>query len=348
MYKQRIRRLCDRLPEGAGTYIASYPNIFYYSGFTSEDARLFISRGGCCLLTDSRYTLQAREQAPHLEVLDKPTEPAALLRQTGTDKICFEDETIGYAEYERLRDSGAELIEAQRLISSQREIKETEEIKRLAAAEALGDAAFSYVLDRLHVGMSEAEAAAELEFFMKRQGASGTSFETIVASGKRSAMPHGTASGKIIEYGDFVTMDFGCVLDGYCSDMTRTVVMGRADERQREIYETVLSAQCSAIELLADGRSCREVDAAAREIISAAGYGEYFSHSLGHGVGVEIHEAPNLSLRSESVLAPGNAVTVEPGIYIDGFGGVRIEDLLVIMHEKVLNLTKSEKNLIII
>ena len=179
------------------------------------------------------------------------------------------------------------------------------------------------------------------------QNAKKTSFETIVASGVRSAMPHGVASDKKIEAGDFVTIDFGCVLDGYCSDMTRTFVMSKADTRQKEIYETVLKAQLSAISAIELGKSCAEIDKAARDIIKDAGYGENFGHSLGHSVGIEIHESPNFSPKSTDMLENGNVITVEPGIYIDGFGGVRIEDVVVI-GEKTQNLTNFTKELMII
>ena len=182
---------------------------------------------------------------------------------------------------------------------------------------------------------------------MRKNGASRTSFDTIVASGVRSSMPHGVASGEVIEDGDFVTMDFGCVLDGYCSDMTRTVVVGHCSEKQREIYDVVLKAQLAAIAEAAAGKKCSDIDSAARGIIEDAGYGKNFGHSLGHSVGIEIHEMPCFAPKSGDVAEKNNVITVEPGIYIENFGGVRIEDVIVI-GETAQNLTKSAKELIII
>lgn len=181
---------------------------------------------------------------------------------------------------------------------------------------------------------------------MKKNGASKLSFDTIVASGIRSAMPHGVASNKVIEDGDFVTMDFGCVLDGYCSDMTRTVVMGKASRKQKEIYSIVKQAQEAALTAIVCGKACNQIDEAARALICEAGYGENFAHSLGHSVGIEIHESPNFSARCREVITNGHVITVEPGIYIEGFGGVRIEDVVAIWNDKVINLTASSKELI--
>lgn len=181
---------------------------------------------------------------------------------------------------------------------------------------------------------------------MKKQGATALSFDTISASGIRSAMPHGIATDKKIENGDFLTLDFGCVFEGYCSDMTRTVVVGKANDKQKEIYNTVLKAQTTAIDAIKAGMKCSEVDGVARKIITDAGYGENFGHSLGHSVGIEIHENPSFSPKSNAVVQNGNVITVEPGIYIDGFGGVRIEDLIVVQNGKAVNLTSSPKDLI--
>jgi Xaa-Pro aminopeptidase len=188
----------------------------------------------------------------------------------------------------------------------------------------------------------------ELEFFMKRRGATALSFETIAASGKRSAMPHGAASDKVIEKGDFLTLDFGCVFEGYCSDMTRTVAVGSVNDTQREIYDVVLKAQLAAIEAVRPGVKCCDVDAVARKIITDAGYGENFGHGLGHSVGIEIHEMPSFSSKCEEHTKVGHVITVEPGIYIEDFGGVRIEDLIVVTEDGSRNLTTSPKELIIV
>ena len=236
----------------------------------------------------------------------------------------------------------------QEKINAPRRNKDADEIKKITDAERLGDEAFSYVLNKIKAGVTEKEIAFELEFFMRKHGAAGLSFETISASGKRGAMPHGVASDKVIENGDLLTLDFGCVLDGYCSDVTRTVAIGNVSDWQKEIYDVVLKAQKSALAELAAGKKCSEADAVARDIIKSAGYGANFGHSLGHSVGIEIHESPNLSPKSTDTVENGNVLTVEPGIYIDGMGGVRIEDVAAIVDGKAINITHSPKELIIL
>ncbi len=342
---------CDKLrnlfSDNEIIYISSYPNIFYYSGFTSSDAVLAVTKHSQILFTDSRYTIQARSQASDFEVIDigKIDET---IKSMSESILCFEEDNITVSQYKNLEKYNKELKPYTAVIKKPRTVKDSYELKKIAEAEKLGDEAFSYILDLIKPGRSEREIALELEFYMRKQGAAALSFETICASGVRSAMPHGTASDKIIEKGDFLTMDFGCILDGYCSDMTRTVVIGKADEKQKEIYDIVLQAQKTAVDFLKAGALCREADAAARNIIEKYGYGENFGHSTGHSVGIEIHELPVLSPKSNDILREGNVVTVEPGIYIEGFGGVRIEDLVQITSEKAVNLTKSEKNLLII
>lgn len=347
--KDRADKLRDRLSENEAVLISSYPNIFYYSGFTSEDAYLLICHDGNFLVTDSRYTIQAREQAKGFEVLDIAKGIEKVFTKTKANYIGFEDEKVPLRLYKNLKNKltyNQALVGKQRFIDEARSVKDSDEIKRIAEAERIGDEAFSHILNKIKAGVTEREIALEIEFFMKRQGATALSFDTIVASGERSAMPHGVASNKIIEKGDFVTMDFGCVFEGYCSDMTRTVVVGSANEKQKEIYDTVLKAQTAAIDAAKEGVSCSAVDLTARNIISKTGYGENFGHGLGHSVGIEIHENPTFSPGCDTVLKNGHVITVEPGIYVDGFGGVRIEDLIVIEEGKARNLTHSPKQLI--
>ncbi|MCH5186382.1 MAG: aminopeptidase P family protein [Oscillospiraceae bacterium] len=324
-------------------YITSKANIFYYSGFTSEDAYLIITPARAILVTDSRYTVQAKEQAAGFEIFDIK-ENIPFEEKT----VLIEEEHITAGRLERLKKKypDKEFIRGDEIISRARRIKTGEEIGLIRTAQEIGDAAFTHILDFLKPGISEKSVALELEYFMKKNGAQGLSFETIAASGIRSAMPHGAASDKIIEKGDFLTLDFGCVYKGYCSDMTRTVVIGTASERQREIYNIVLKAQEAALSAIAAGKRCADTDAAARDIIKAHGYGEYFGHGLGHSVGIEIHELPSFSPKSEDILENGHVITVEPGIYIENFGGVRIEDLIVVSDGKAMNLTHSPKNLI--
>lgn len=343
----RINKLLENTEDNVGFIITSRANIFYYSGFTSEDATLFITKSRRILLTDSRYTYQAKIEAPDFEIHNITEGIAKIASELDCETFGFEENNVTVADFAVFQKFGKKLVPSAKAISYPRYFKDTDEIAKIKNAEELAASAFDALLCELHVGMTELEAALFLEFYMRRNGASGVSFPTIVASGVRSCMPHGEATDKVIEKGDFVTIDFGCILDGYCSDMTRTVVMGEASSRQREIYDVVLAAQTAAISAVKIGKSCKDIDAVARKIIEENGYSKYFGHSLGHSLGIEIHEAPNFSPKSEDVCHIGNVITVEPGIYIDGFGGVRIEDVVVI-GETVQNLTKSCKDFTII
>lgn len=347
--RRRVDRLCERLHDNEAVFITGRPNIFYYSGFTSEDAYLLISHDTCLIITDSRYMIQAHEQAKGFEVLDIKDGFEKVFSRTNAKYIGYEENIMSVREYKHIRSrlrQNQDFIEMQNLIDEPRKIKDEKEIKKIAEAESIGDEAFSHILNEIKPGKTEKEIALELEFFMKRQGAEALSFDTIAASGKRSAMPHGVATDKKIEEGDFLTLDFGCVFEGYCSDMTRTIVIGKASERQKEIYNTVLNAQTSAIDVIHEGIPCSEVDNIARSIINEAGYGDKFGHGLGHSVGIEIHESPSFAPKCNEKVRNGNVITVEPGIYIDGFGGVRIEDLIAVHDGTVTNLTHSPKELI--
>lgn len=347
---KRIEKLCELLNDNQMAIITSKPNIFYYSGFTSDDAVLFISHDKQILVTDSRYTVQAREQAHDFVYRDVTEKWENIFADFKGYSFVYEEDNLSVGRFEKFKkySKDADFKGGSMSINSPRMIKDKDEIEKIRAAEQLGDKAFEHILNFIKIGRTEKEVALELEFFMRKNGASGLSFETIVASGVRSSMPHGVASDKVIEKGDFVTMDFGCVLDGYCSDMTRTVVMGVCSKRQREIYDVVLKAQLAGIAAVKEGAVSAEVDKAARDIITEAGYGKNFGHALGHSVGLEIHESPVLSPRADGKLVNGNIVTVEPGIYIDGFGGVRIEDLVAVSGTKCDNFTNSIKNLLII
>ncbi len=343
----RTDKIRAHLEDGVGVIITGYPNIFYYSGFTSEDAVLVVTKDRQVLATDSRYTVQAKQQAADFEIYDIENGLKKLFDGVNEKVFGFEENIMTVSEMAIFQKLTKKLIPMSEKLNKPRRIKDGTEIKKIAAAEELARDALLHTLPQIKVGMTEREVALMIEFYMLKNGASKASFETIVASGVRSSMPHGVASDKVIEAGDFVTMDFGCVLDGYCSDMTRTVVMERASERQREIYDAVKKAQETAISSIACGKGCAEIDKVARDIIENAGYGKNFGHSLGHSVGIEIHEAPNFSPRSKDFTEAGNVITVEPGIYIEGFGGVRIEDV-VVLGEKTENLTDFTKELIII
>ncbi len=329
--------------------ITSPENLFYYSGFTGGEATLLMTKDERLLFTDSRYTVQAKGEAPDFFVIDIAEQKAIdYLMDKKPASIAYEAEFVTAACFCAWQQKLPEVawIAADEAILCQRAIKDEEELNKTKQAAELADHAFAAILPMLKPGAREIDVAMALEWEMRKNGAQRASFDIICASGARSAMPHGVASQKIMEQGDFVTLDFGCFVDGYASDMTRTVVLGKATARQREIYQTVLSAQKAAVDAVCAGLLGREVDAVARGIITEAGFGDCFGHALGHGTGLMIHEAPTLSPRSEKRLEPGMLVTVEPGIYIEGFGGVRIEDLVCVTENGCLNLTTSDKELL--
>lgn len=347
---KRILALRSILSDGEFVLISSYPNIFYYSGFTSEDAYLIISKDEAIIITDSRYTVQAKEQCPEFKLINISEGFYKIINGIDEATILFEEKDISVGFYLNLKKNcqTKTFLPAGDKISCFRQKKDAFEISKIKAAEELGDAAFSYILEHIKPGMTELEVATEIEYFMRKNGAWKTSFETVVASGYRSSMPHGTASSKVIEKGEFLTLDFGCVLDGYCSDMTRTVAVGNISQEEKDIYNLVLKAQNEALEKMQIGMKCSDIDALARDVIEKAGYGREFGHSLGHSVGIEIHESPNFSAKSTDIFEKGHVITVEPGIYIDEKFGVRIEDVVAATDDGIINITKSPKELIIL
>lgn len=346
--QSRIDKLLAAVGEGRAVFISGYPNIYYYSGFTSGDAWLIISDSRKMLVTDSRYFVQARQQAPDFDIIDREDGWEKIFRSVPEKEICIEENVMTYGFYQELRKKVPDkrFHGAQKLIDAPRRNKDKDELKIIAEAEEIGSRAFLYMLEHMHPGQTEREIALELEMYMKKQGASGLSFETIAASGVRGAMPHGVASDKVVERGELLTLDFGCIYKGYCSDMTRTVVFGSPDAKQKEIYDIVLKAQTAALDGICKGISCKAADALARDVIKEAGYGKCFGHALGHSVGIEIHERPVFSPKSKDVLEEGNVLSIEPGIYIDSWGGVRIEDLIAVIDGKIINLSTAPKALI--
>ena len=346
-----IKRICALLASAAAevVYITSPENLRYFSGFTGGEGALVLRKDERFLLTDSRYLLQAAEEAPDFTIVDvAKTKAVDCVSSYHPKTVAFEETHVSAGAYKKLCESlpSCAWLGIDKEILSQRAVKEEEELACTRKAAQLADEAFSAVLPMIKEGATERDIALALEWSMRKGGAEAPSFSIICASGHRSALPHGVATEKKLEKGDFVTMDFGCFYKGYASDMTRTVIVGKATEEQKKVYETVLLAQETALGFLKPGLLCKEVDAAAREVIKKAGYGECFTHSLGHGTGLLIHEQPTLSPRSEGVLTPGMLVTVEPGIYIENFGGVRIEDLVYITETGYENLTHSEKKLL--
>jgi len=353
---ERIDRLMNYMENQKldGLLVADGCNMRYLSGFSGATGYLYISGKRRIILTDSRYTTQAKEESLGFDVMEISGSMGytqILKKLASEDKIRnlgFEEQVMVYGDVlkfqKELPPFKWKILEGS--LDSLRIIKNEEELEYIAKAEAIGDDAFSYILGVLRPGITELEVAVELESFMKRNGAEALSFDTIVASGYHSAMPHATPSDRKLENGDFVTMDYGCKYKGYCSDMTRTVVIGKASEQQKEIYDVVLKAQMAGLKKIRAGITGAEVDKAARDIIREAGYGDYFGHGLGHGTGLFIHEEPRLSPLGSRILEPGMTATIEPGIYVPGVGGVRIEDLTAVTENGCRNLTTSPKNLI--
>lgn len=352
----RIEKLKKRLKElGLDSFLVMSPlNRRYLSGFTGTSGFLLITSKQNFLLTDFRYVEQANVQAPEFQVVkhDFPWHKTLkqILKRLSVENLGLESDYVTFKQYQELKDSlpFIKIFPHEGIIENLRLVKDTEEIANIRKAAEIADLAFDHILGIIKPGMEEREVALELEFFMRSQGASATSFDTIVASGKRSALPHGVASQKVIEKGDFVTMDYGCIYNGYCSDMTRTVVIGQPTRKQREIYEIVLEAQLRGLAAIRAGLSAREIDLKSRSFISEKGYGDNFGHGLGHGLGLFIHENPSLSPRDNTEVLNNMVITVEPGIYIPDWGGVRIEDLVVVTETGYHNLTRANKELIVI
>ncbi len=349
---KKIRQLLEKNRVDA-VLITNPVNRRYLSGFEGSAGVLLISSGQAYLVTDFRYVDQAAAQAPHFEVKrwkdDLNRFLAGLVEENGWKKIGFESEHVVYSVYKEMEEKlPAGLTPVKKIAENLRMIKGPAEVDVMRRGAKILDRAFEYVQSIAGPGMTEKALALELEIHLLKEGMEEPSFRYIVASGHRGSMPHGTASDKVISEGEMVTLDFGGVFEGYATDMTRTFALGKVDQRQREIYGIVYKAQQKACDALKPGLKCSEADAVARDLISEEGYANYFGHGLGHGVGLETHEQPVLNHRSNTILEAGMVVTVEPGIYIPGWGGVRIEDMLVVTEIGSETLTNSPRDLIIL
>lgn len=354
----------ERLREGLRTdgldalLVTDLVNIRYLTGFTGSAAALWVAAGdgpdekATVLCTDGRYRTQAAAQVPDLRALIDRGYGAALVAQAETGRAGFESHVVTVDGYDKLTAAAGdiELVRAPNRVEKLREVKDESEVLLLERACAAADTALSALIETggIRPGRTERDVARDLENLMCEHGADGTSFETIVAAGPHSAIPHHRPTDAVLAAGDFVKIDFGALVAGYHSDMTRTLVLGSVSPWQQEIYELVLAAQAAGRAALAPGASLKGVDAAARDVIAAAGYGQNFGHGLGHGVGLQIHEAPGIGAGATGTLLAGSAVTVEPGVYLPDRGGVRIEDTLVVRPDGPELLTRFPKELTVI
>ncbi|MBY0122427.1 Xaa-Pro peptidase family protein [Bacillus sp. S/N-304-OC-R1] len=349
---QKLRSSFERIGID-GMLVTSEYNRRYMTNFTGSAGVVLVSGEHAQFITDFRYIEQAQSECIGYDIVKHtgsiPDEVAEQVKNLGIKKLGFEQDHLTFSDFKAYEKAvQAELIPVSNEIEKLRLIKTDAEIKILKVAAEIADAAFKHIIDFIRPGITELDVSNELEFFMRKAGAESSSFDIIVASGYRSALPHGRASSKVIEKGDFVTLDYGAYYNGYVSDITRTLAVGEPDSKLKDIYDIVLQAQLRGMEGIKPGMTGKEADALTRDYITEKGYGEYFGHSTGHGIGLEVHEGPSLSVKSDVVLEPGMVVTVEPGIYIPGLGGVRIEDDTIITKEHNESLTHSTKELIIL
>lgn len=349
----RLAKLREALVnEGLDAILITQPeNRRYLSGFTGSAGVLLISQDQAVLATDFRYYEQVEKQAPDFrlaKITDKlePLLPE-LVHQVEAKRVGFESVHLTvdqHQEWQKVAED-FELMPTKELVEGIRAVKDEEELDKIKKAIALADEAFAHIVSFIEPGMTEKEVAWELEVFMRTHGAEKLAFDIIVGSGPNGAMPHATVSERVIRAGEPIVMDLGAVIDGYHSDLTRTLCVGRPDDKLREVYGVVLEAQLAAEQSIRPGMEGNQADSIARKVIEEAGYGENYGHGLGHGVGLAVHEKPGVGYLSEDVLGPGMVFTVEPGIYLPGWGGVRIEDIAVMREDGVEVLTQARKEL---
>ncbi len=356
MIKNRILNLQKLLADDEAFLITSGSNRFYLTGFNSSAGTVLVTRDKAVFFIDFRYFEKAKNTVYSCDVMLYDNGDKGIYEFCTQEKIktvFVETDSVSLAKhsyYCNLFD-GISISNENKLdtaLFEMRAIKSADELQLIKNAQEITDKTFEYILPRIHIGRTEREVMLDMEFFMRGLGADGVSFDFIVVSGKNSSLPHGVPTDKKIEKGDFVTMDFGALYKGYCSDMTRTVAVGSVSEEQQKVYDTVLKAQTTASGAIKAGNVCGDMDKIARDIIYNAGYEGCFGHALGHSLGIDVHESPALSPNNKTVLKSGNIVTVEPGIYIENKFGVRIEDMVYVTDDGCINLTKSDKRLIIL
>ena len=353
---RRLRKLRTSIVErGLDALVISQPeNLRYLAGFTGSSGWLLISEKNAVLATDFRYVEQAKGESPDFEIFQTKRELRdwlpGLVSDLGWHKLGFEANFMSYDSYHKLNEAtetkqvNLELVPTTGLVEQLRSIKEPEELGFITKAVTLADAAFQQAKAIIRPGITEKEAAWEIEKLLRQERSEGMPFEIIVASGPNSALPHARPTEKIIRSGEPVIIDMGARFNGYCSDLSRTLFLGKADKTLREIYNIVLKAQTAAIEGVESGMDASQADQLARSVVEQAGYGNAFGHGLGHGVGLAVHELPTLGPSSSDSLADGMVFTIEPGIYLAGKGGARIEDMVVLENGKARVLSKAKKN----
>lgn len=353
MKRDELRCMLTEAPYDA-LVLTSEVNRRYATGFHSTAGAVYLSAKQAVFFTDFRYVEAARAAIGDFEVREiggKSYTAAVneLIEQDGVKRVALEDRMLTYADYTAWATAlHATAVRLEDGLGQLRLCKENDEVEKIVAAQRIAEQALEEVLNDIRPGATEKEIAARLTYLMLHYGAENMSFDPIVVSGANSSKPHGVPTEKQIEPGDFVTMDFGCIVDGYCSDMTRTVAVGHVTDEMQTVYDTVLNAQLAGIAACKAGVSGHEVDAAARRVIAEAGYGAAFGHTFGHGVGLEIHEAPVAGPRMTAPLPAGAIVTAEPGIYLPGKFGVRIEDMLYVIEDGCIDLTEAPKSLVIL
>ncbi|MBR3943203.1 MAG: aminopeptidase P family protein [Clostridia bacterium] len=341
----RIQKLFDSIDKNAFIVLSAPPDMQYYANFTGE-GYVLLSQSVRRIYTDGRYTEQAQKQAPTFDICDVRGfwKELKLLNKP----ILFQPQHLSYQTYQGAVKLGIELVPAEISFAELRSVKSDEEISCLQQAAEIAEKAYADTLNFIRPGQTEKEIAAYLNYKMVCFGGQKTSFDTICISGKNTSLPHGVPSDKVVQEGELLTMDFGCIYNGYCSDMTRTVAVGYLSDEMEWVFDIVLRAQDTLERTIKPGMTAGEADEIARKIIVDAEYGEYFVHSTGHGVGLEIHEFPNLAPNKETVLQKNQVVTVEPGIYLPDKFGVRIENTVVLTDNGAFSLQKSDKELIIL
>ena len=352
-----LKQIAEKLAswELDGMMLTAAPNRLYASGFRSSAGMVLVTRKSAWFFTDSRY-IEAAQRAvtgAQVRLVDAAHSYTALAKEVieadGVARLGFEDDRMSVASWEMWRKAlPCELVGAGARMDELRMVKDPEEIEKLLAAQKIAEAAFTELLGEIRPGVTERQLAARLDYLMLTHGAEKPSFDTIVASGVNGSKPHAVPSDKPVAEGEFITFDFGAMKDGYCSDTTRTVAVGYVTEEMRKIYDTVLQAQLAGIAAAKAGVLGRDVDGAARDDIAAAGYGEYFGHGFGHGLGIEVHEAPTAAPSYDKPLPAGAVISAEPGIYLPGKLGVRIEDVLILTEEGSRNITGLTKELLIL